>query len=70
MGKDKDVITHLISLFLCVRQQIAGLLASLVVLLVVVAIGFVFEPLPQVGMSVKPYSATPTLCGCLSRLRG
>ncbi|XP_036374003.1 prestin [Megalops cyprinoides] len=29
------------------KTQIAGLLASLVVLLVVVAIGFVFEPLPQ-----------------------
>lgn len=29
--------------------QIAGLLASIVVLLVVVAIGFVFQPLPQVG---------------------
>uniref|UniRef100_A0A673CPW7 SLC26A/SulP transporter domain-containing protein n=1 Tax=Sphaeramia orbicularis TaxID=375764 RepID=A0A673CPW7_9TELE len=29
------------------KTQIAGLLASMVVLLVVVAIGFVFEPLPQ-----------------------
>lgn len=29
--------------------QIAGLLSSIVVLLVVVAIGFVFQPLPQVG---------------------
>lgn len=34
---------------LCAAAQIAGLLSSLVVLLVVVAIGFVFEPLPQVG---------------------
>lgn len=33
--------------------QIAGLLASLVVLLVVVAIGFVFQPLPQVGETVE-----------------
>lgn len=33
----------------CGAVQIAGLLSSLVVLLVVVAIGFVFEPLPQVG---------------------
>lgn len=37
----------LTQLLLCV--QIAGLVASLVVLLVVVAIGFVFQPLPQVG---------------------
>lgn len=29
--------------------QIAGLLSSVVVLLVIVAIGFVFQPLPQVG---------------------
>lgn len=29
--------------------QIAGLLSSLVVLVVVVAIGYVFQPLPQVG---------------------
>lgn len=29
--------------------QIAGLLSSIVVLLVIVAIGFVFQPLPQVG---------------------
>ncbi|TMS02821.1 Prestin [Larimichthys crocea] len=35
------------------KTQIAGLLASLVVLLVVVAIGFVFEPLPQVGEAVE-----------------
>ena len=60
--------------YLSLSEQIAGLLASLVVLLVVVAIGFVFQPLPQVGMSVKPNTATPTatatLCGCLSWLRG
>lgn len=38
---------------LCVRvTQIAGLLSSLVVLLVVVAIGFMFEPLPQVSRSL------------------
>ncbi|KAG8005759.1 Prestin [Nibea albiflora] len=35
------------------KTQIAGLLASLVVLLVVVAIGFVFQPLPQVGEAVE-----------------
>jgi hypothetical protein len=35
-----------------VSLQIAGLLASMVVLLVVVAIGFVFQPLPQVGVTV------------------
>ncbi|XP_072234060.1 prestin [Leuresthes tenuis] len=33
------------------KTQIAGLLASLVVLLVVVAIGFVFEPLPQTALA-------------------
>lgn len=36
--------------------QIAGLVASLVVLLVVVAIGFVFEPLPQVGEAADLFS--------------
>lgn len=36
-------------MYVSVCIQIAGLLASLVVLLVVVAIGFVFQPLPQVG---------------------
>lgn len=35
----------------CVCAQIAGLLASLVVLLVVVAIGFVFQPLPQTALA-------------------
>lgn len=33
------------------KTQIAGLLASLVVLLVVVAIGFVFQPLPQTALA-------------------
>lgn len=33
------------------KTQIAGLLASLVVLMVVVAIGFVFEPLPQTALA-------------------
>lgn len=33
------------------KTQIAGLLASMVVLLVVVAIGFVFEPLPQTALA-------------------
>lgn len=33
--------------------QIAGLLSSLVVLVVVVAIGYVFQPLPQVGKVVE-----------------
>lgn len=33
------------------KTQIAGLLASLLVLLVVVAIGFVFEPLPQTALA-------------------
>ncbi|XP_047431607.1 prestin [Mugil cephalus] len=33
------------------KTQIAGFLASLVVLLVVVAIGFVFEPLPQTALA-------------------
>lgn len=33
------------------KTQIAGLLASLVVLLVIVAIGFVFEPLPQSALA-------------------
>lgn len=33
------------------KTQIAGLLASLVVLLVVVAVGFVFEPLPQTALA-------------------
>nr|XP_046234399.1 prestin isoform X2 [Scatophagus argus] len=33
------------------KTQIAGLLSSLVVLLVVVAIGFVFEPLPQTALA-------------------
>lgn len=33
------------------KTQIAGLLASLMVLLVVVAIGFVFEPLPQTALA-------------------
>ncbi|XP_054655830.1 prestin isoform X2 [Dunckerocampus dactyliophorus] len=32
------------------KTQIAGLLASLLVLLVIVAIGFVFEPLPQTAL--------------------
>lgn len=36
--------------------QIAGLLASLVVLLVIVAIGFVFQPLPQVCQSSEAHS--------------
>lgn len=33
----------------CVCVQIAGLVASLVVLMVVVAVGFLFQPLPQVS---------------------
>uniref|UniRef100_A0A8D3E7A0 Solute carrier family 26 member 5 n=1 Tax=Scophthalmus maximus TaxID=52904 RepID=A0A8D3E7A0_SCOMX len=33
------------------KTQIAGLMASLVVLLVVVAIGFVFQPLPQTALA-------------------
>lgn len=33
------------------KTQIAGLLASLVVLLVVVAVGFVFQPLPQTALA-------------------
>ncbi|XP_076578317.1 prestin [Chaetodon auriga] len=33
------------------KTQIAGLLASLVVLLVVVAIGFIFQPLPQTALA-------------------
>ncbi|XP_019732644.1 prestin isoform X1 [Hippocampus comes] len=33
------------------KTQIAGLLASLLVLLVIVAIGFVFEPLPQTALA-------------------
>nr|XP_020502800.1 prestin [Labrus bergylta] len=33
------------------KTQIAGLLASMVVLLVVVAIGFVFQPLPQTALA-------------------
>ncbi|KAM9328690.1 prestin isoform 2-T3 [Pholidichthys leucotaenia] len=33
------------------KTQIAGLLASLVVLLVVVAIGYIFEPLPQTALA-------------------
>lgn len=33
------------------KTQIAGLLASLIVLLVVVAIGYVFEPLPQTALA-------------------
>uniref|UniRef100_A0A3Q4B5K5 STAS domain-containing protein n=1 Tax=Mola mola TaxID=94237 RepID=A0A3Q4B5K5_MOLML len=33
------------------KTQIAGMLSSLVVLLVVVAIGFVFEPLPQTALA-------------------
>lgn len=33
------------------KTQIAGLLASLLVLLVVVAVGFVFEPLPQTALA-------------------
>lgn len=33
------------------KTQIAGLLSSMVVLLVVVAIGFVFEPLPQTALA-------------------
>ncbi|KAM9845948.1 prestin [Aulostomus maculatus] len=33
------------------KTQIAGLLASLVVLLVIVAIGFVFQPLPQTALA-------------------
>lgn len=37
------------SFFAALASQIAGLLSSIVVLLVVVAIGFVFQPLPQVG---------------------
>lgn len=36
-------------LFAALASQIAGLLSSIVVLLVVVAIGFVFESLPQVS---------------------
>lgn len=35
--------------YCCGCVQIAGLLSSLVVLVVVVAIGFIFQPLPQVG---------------------
>lgn len=35
-------------MLMCVCLQIAGLLASILVLLVVVAIGFVFQPLPTV----------------------
>lgn len=38
-------------LFAALPSQIAGLLSSMVVLLVVVAIGFVFQPLPQVGIT-------------------
>lgn len=38
---------------MCVCFKIAGLVASLVVLLVVVAIGFVFQPLPQVSEPVE-----------------
>lgn len=37
------------NMFAALAPQIAGLLSSFVVLLVVVAIGFVFQPLPQVG---------------------
>ncbi|KAL2102471.1 hypothetical protein ACEWY4_001639 [Coilia grayii] len=53
------------------KTQIAGLLASLVVLLVVVAIGFIFEPLPQTVLAAiimvnlqgmfKQFSDIPTL---------
>lgn len=43
IGDSLDVLVSVVFV------QIAGLLSSLVVLLVVVAIGFVFEPLPQVG---------------------
>lgn len=38
-------------LFAALASQIAGLLSSIVVLLVVVAIGFVFQPLPQVRIA-------------------
>ncbi|MED6269052.1 hypothetical protein CHARACLAT_029062 [Characodon lateralis] len=33
------------------KTQIAGLLSSLIVLLVVLAIGFVFQPLPQTALA-------------------
>lgn len=47
--------------------QIAGLLSSIVVLLVVVAIGFVFQPLPQVGSvdeAIRKLVATGVETGC------
>lgn len=43
----------------CLSLQIAGLLGSLMVLLVVVAIGFVFQPLPQVGDAVADDAELP-----------
>lgn len=45
---------------LCI--QIAGLLASLMVLLVVLAIGFVFQPLPQVGDAAADATQLPASC--------
>ncbi|KAG7455842.1 hypothetical protein MATL_G00245290 [Megalops atlanticus] len=48
------------------KTQIAGLLASLVVLLVVLAIGFVFEPLPQ---TVLGAIITVNLVGMFKQLK-
>lgn len=43
-----EQLLNILTLFLASFVQIAGALSSIMVLLVIVAIGYLFEPLPQV----------------------